>query len=119
MLPGPFMQFFITLVRNNVHWEVFDELGKVASDISHCNVQWFLNLDEPVTVRYLISREQVFLLSHLGESVSVDHRLALHHSRRVKHQALVAHLWRKSLLSHSAQLPKSAHIVRVYRVLLL
>lgn len=52
-----------------IDWEVFDEFGKVAPDISHCNVKWLLQLNEPVTVCNLFSWEQVLVLGHLSKTV--------------------------------------------------
>lgn len=55
---------FITRVRNDLHWEVLHELSEVSPDVRNGDVQGFLKLDEPVSVRDLLSREQVLVLGH-------------------------------------------------------
>ena len=53
--------------------KIFDKFSEVTSDISDCDVERFLKLDEPVTVGDLLCREEVLELGHLSKSVRVSH----------------------------------------------
>ena len=102
---------------HNIRDVGFDEFCEVASDVSNRDVQRLLHLNEPISVRYLICREQVLLLSHLCERVRIHHVLLRHHRRRVQHQAVIQGAHR--LLRLRLVLSVGAHVVRVNRVLLL
>ena len=57
VLSSSLAQLLIALVRNDVHREVFDKFGKVASDVRNGDVQRLLHLNKPITVRNLICWE--------------------------------------------------------------
>ena len=76
------LKLLITLVRNNLYWEIFDKLCEVAPDVSHRDIKRLLKLNEPVTICDLFSREEVLLLRHLCKSISIDCALVWQQSRR-------------------------------------
>ena len=63
-------EFFITSVRNDLHWEILYELSEVTSDVRHRYVQRSLEFDKPVSIRDLVGWEQILRLGHLSKGIS-------------------------------------------------
>ena len=60
MLGSTLCKLFIRHMRNDLFVrEIFDKFSKVPSNVSYSNVERFLELDEPVTVGDLLSREEI------------------------------------------------------------
>ena len=77
-----FLKLLITLVRNDLYWEIFDKLCEVAPDVSHCDIKRLLKLNKPVTISDLFSWEEVLLLRHLRKSISINSALVWEQSGR-------------------------------------
>ena len=67
-----FVKLFITCMGYDIYREVFDEFSEVAPNICHCDIQRFLQFHKPVSIRDLISWEEVLMLGHLRKWVRVD-----------------------------------------------
>ena len=76
------LKLLITLMWNDLHWEIFDKLCEVTPNVSHSDIKRLLKLNEPVTISDLFSRKEVLLLRHLCKSISIDSALIREQSRR-------------------------------------